>query len=414
MRRWARRWAVSAAALAAAGCPPAPPVAPAPAAPAELRVGLAVGAASLSLGGDAELLLTSQQRELLGSVPAGVQWTAVADSHGFHLVRPDGSRTPSLRHVAAVAVSEGRYVTVGGRRYRGRASLFRDAQGVTAVNHLDVDDYLAGVVGREIGARQPAERQAVLAQAVISRTYALRHRGRWESLGFDAFADVRDQVYLGVGAESEQVWDAVRATRGEVVRYRGAIIEAYYHSTCGYGTVAAEDAFRTARPQPYLRAVSDARPGGGYFCEASPRFRWREEWDAATLRTILSRTLPAVVPLGGDGLQRLVGAEVSRTTPSGRVAELRLVFAHGDARVAGADVRRVLKPAPDRDLWSTAFQLHATTAGGQLSRLVATGAGAGHGVGLCQWGAIGRARAGQAYRDILQTYYPGTRVERVY
>ena len=177
---------------------------------------------------------------------------------------------------------------------------------------------------------------------------------------------------------------------------------------------SVEDAFRTARPRPYLRAVSDARGGGGYYCDPSPRFRWREEWDAVTLRTILSRTLPTVVSLGGDGLQRIVGAVVSRTSGAGRVAELRIVFERGDARIAGADVRRVLRPTPDRELWSTAFQLQVTTAGGQVTRLVATGAGAGHGVGLCQWGAIGRARAGQSYRDILTTYYPGTKVERVY
>lgn len=415
MRHWAQRWAPSLIFLVGAGCPPAPSGPPLPATAPELRVGLGVGAGSVTLGGDAELLVTSQQRgELLGSIPAGTVWTVATDTAGFSLIRPDGTRTPALRNISAVAVTEGRYAATNGRRYRGRITVFRDVQGLTTVNQLDLDDYVAGVVGREIGPRQPAERQAVLVQAVISRTYAIANRGRWESLGFDAFADVRDQVYLGVGAESEQVWDAVRATRGEAVRYHGAIIEAFFHSTCGFSTVPVEDAFRSARPRPYLRAVSDAKGGGGYYCDPSPRFRWREEWDAATLRTILSRTLPTVVPLGGDGLQRIANAEVSRTTKSGRVAELRIVFERGEARVAGADVRRVLRPAPDRELLSTAFQLHVTASGGQVTRLVATGAGAGHGVGLCQWGAIGRARAGQSYRDILSTYYPGTKVERVY
>ena len=378
-------------------------------------MGLAVGAGSVTLGGDAELLVTSLQRgELLGSVPASTAWTVVADSAGMTLVRPDGERTSGLRSVSAVAVTEGRFLTTNGRRYRGRVTVFRDNQGLTLVNHLDLDEYVAGVVGREIGARQPGERQAVLAQAVVSRTYALANRGRWESLGFDAFADVRDQVYLGVGAETEQVWDAVNATRGEVVRYHGSIIEAFFHSTCGFSTAAVEEAFRSARPRPYLRAVSDAKRGGGYYCDPSPRFRWREEWDATSLRTILTRTLPAVMPVGGDGLQRIVNAEVTQKTRSGRVAELRLVFERGDTRVPGSEVRRVLRPAADRELLSTAFQLHVTSAGGRLTRLVATGAGSGHGVGLCQWGAIGRARAGTGYHDILTTYYEGTKVERVY
>jgi stage II sporulation protein D len=121
-----------------------------------------------------------------------------------------------------------------------------------------------------------------------------------------------------------------------------------------------------------------------------------------------------MVPLGGDGLQRIADLQVSRNTRTRRVAELRIVFEHGEARVPGAEVRNVLRPEPDRPLSSQAFQLSVTTRGGQVSRVVAAGAGAGHGVGLCQWGAIGRARAGQDYRRILATYYPGTSLERLY
>jgi stage II sporulation protein D len=105
--------------------------------------------------------------------------------------------------------------------------------------------------------------------------------------------------------------------------------------------------------------------------------------------------------------------EVTRTTRAGRVAELRIAFARGEVRVPGYEVRDVLR-RPDRPLWSAAFQLQVTHAAGEVTRLVATGAGSGHGVGMCQWGAIGRARAGQDHGRILETYYPGTRVDRIY
>jgi stage II sporulation protein D len=248
----------------------------------------------------------------------------------------------------------------------------------------------------------------------VSRSFALRNRGRWEAQGFDAWADVRDQVYAGVAGETPEVWEAVRQTRGEVLRYRGEIIEAYFHSTCGRSTAGVDEVFRTAATHPYLRPVSDAAGRGHYYDEISPHFRWREEWDGPQLRAILSRTLPAVMNTSGGGLQRITDLEVSRTTASGRVGELRIVFEHGAVQVPGSDVRAVLRPQPDQLLASAAFQLQVTKDGGQVTRVVALGTGWGHGVGFCQWGAVGRARAGQDYRAIATTYFPGTSLEHLY
>ncbi|MBI1967581.1 MAG: SpoIID/LytB domain-containing protein [Gemmatimonadetes bacterium] len=413
MRRWAKLGPASLLILAALGCPrPRPqPVGPEP----ELRIGLAIERREVALGGDGELFLTDDGNgQPVGHIPAGTTWTVVADSGALRVEPPDGTRSEPHRGISAVNVTEGRFAMVNGRRYRGRINVIRGTGGLTVMNRVPVESYVAGVVAGEIGARRPDEAAAVLSQAIVSRTFALRNRGRWEVLGFDAWADVRDQVYQGVAGETPAAWDAVRRTAGQVVRYRGELIDAYFHSTCGYRTAPAEEGFKTARPRPYLRAVSDASGGGHYYCDISPRFRWRAEWDGQKLRAILSRTLPAVMNVGGDGLQRIANVEVSRTTKSGRVGELRIVFEHGDVRVPGPDARAVLRPEADRQLLSAAFQLYVTTAGGEVTRLIAAGAGAGHGVGLCQWGAIGRARAGQDYRRILATYYPGTSLDRLY
>ena len=414
MRRWTTCALASAAAVAAAACP-RPSRGPAPAAEPELRVALAVGAASVTLGGDGEVFVTDDGNgQPVGSIPAGARWTVVPDSGRLRLLKPDGTGTELLRGIAAVNVTEDRFAMVNGRRYRGRIHVIAERGGLTLVNRVGVESYVAGVVGPEIGARRPNEEAAVLAQAIVSRSFALTNRGRWESLGFDAYADVRDQVYNGVTAEAPQTWEAVRRTAGLVLRYRGEIIDAFFHSTCGFSTAGVEEAFATSRTRPYLRPVSDGRGGGRYYCDISPRFRWREEWDGPKLRAILSRTLRGVMPLGGDGLQRITDVEVTRTTRSGRVGELRIVFERGDVRIPGADVRTILRPEVARILHSAAFEVTVTKDGGQVSRLVAAGAGAGHGVGLCQWGAVGRARAGQDYRRILSTYFPGTTIERIY
>jgi stage II sporulation protein D len=382
----------------------------------ELRVGLALGLSNVRLGGDGELFVTDDGNgQPVGAIAPGSVWTITVDSvSGFTLLRPDGTRTERHQGISAVNVTEGRFAMANGRRYRGRINVVRLASGLLLINRLPLESYLAGVLSQEMGPRRPDEREALLAQAVIARTFALRNRGRWEANGFDATADTRDQVYTGVDGETAQVWDALRATTGQVVRYRGKIIDAYYHASCGGRTAAVEDVFKSAQRQPYLRSVSDASGGGHSYCELAPHFLWREEWDAQTLRTILTRTLPAVMTVSGDGLQPITDVQITRTTSSGRVGELRVVFAHGDVRIAGTDVRSILRPAADRLLQSAAFRLSVTTDGGQVSRLVAQGNGAGHGVGFCQWGAIGRARAGQQYRDILTTYFPGTTVERLY
>ena len=424
MRPWANRAAASVAVWAALGCPGrVPRPAGAPAGEPELRIAIAVGGANASIGGpeSGELFISEAATGVpVGSVPAGVRWVVVPDSIDstrLRLIRPtiDTARSAALRGITVVNVTENRFAVANGRRYRGRITVTGGRGGLTVVNRVGIESYIAGVVGPEIGARRPDEIDAVLAQAVVSRSFALKNRGRWDAFGFDAYADTRDQVYLGVAVETNQVWDAVRRTAGQVLEYDGDVIDAYFHSTCGFSTAGVEEAFATARTRPYLRPVSDDRGGGHYYCDISPRFRWREEWDGPKLRAILSRTLATVMPLSGDGLPRITDVGVTRTTRSGRVGELRIVFERGDIRIPGPDVRAVLRPDADRMLSSAAFQLAVTRgAGGEVDRLVAVGAGSGHAVGMCQWGAIGRARAGQDYRKILSTYFPGTKIEKIY
>jgi peptidoglycan hydrolase-like amidase len=138
-------------------------------------------------------------------------------------------------------------------------------------------------------------------------------------------------------------------------------------------STASREAFATARTRPYLRPVSDDRGGGHFYCDSSPRFRWREEWDGPKLRAILSQTLAALMPSSGDSLQRITDVAVTRTTRSGRVGELRIVFERGDVRIPGTDVRSVLRPELDRQLSSAAFQLTVSKANGEVTRVVAAG-----------------------------------------
>ena len=137
------------------------------------------------------------------------------------------------------------------------------------INRVGLESYLLGVVSAEMGRRGPTEQAALRAQAIVSRTYALRNLGRWKAQGFDLAATVADQVYSGQGAETPEGRAAVVDTRGRVLTYAGAPIEAFFYSTCGGRTADGAEVFRgTARP--YLRSVRIRPPMGVLLQYLSP------------------------------------------------------------------------------------------------------------------------------------------------
>jgi stage II sporulation protein D len=277
-----------------------------------------------------------------------------------------------------------------------------------------MESYLLGVVSAEMGRRNPVEQEALRAQAVVSRTYALRNLRRWRREGFDLYGTVADQAYGGVAAETAEGRAAVSETRGRVLTYNGGLIEAFYFSTCGGRTAEGYEVFRGA-VRPYLRSVADLNESGSAYCSISPRYRWREEWSGDALRATLQRNLPPVAGPGIAAVGTVTDVRVTQRSASGRVEQLAIVLGGSEVRVDGhAKIRQVLRTPGGQLLRSTAFSLIATGAGRNVTNLVVDGMGAGHGVGLCQWGAVGRARAGQGYQQILAAYYPGTKLERRY
>jgi len=369
-----------------------------------------VDAARVTIGGEGAVAAVQSGDPAFG-VPAGQDVSIAADGHAL-VVR--GSSVSRYESLTFTSLDAGKFVTVDGKPYRGVIDVFTRDGAVTAVNRVPLEAYLQGVVTAEMGHRAPNEREALAAQAVASRTYALKNRGRFAADGFDLQASVTDQAYLGVAGETPEGIAAVRETTGEVLTYRGKLIDAFFHSTCGYSTAAPEEVFRTVRSTPYLRPVSDAKPGGGYYCDISPHFRWTVTWDGDTLLDILRKTVPAVLGIPASQLTGLSDVYVRRRGPSGRATEVRIKVQSGEIPVSGADLRQVFLTPDGRPLGSTAVTFTARQVGGHLAALVADGVGWGHGVGMCQWGAVGRARAGQDYRTILTTYFPGTSIARWY
>jgi stage II sporulation protein D len=313
-----------------------------------------------------------------------------------------------------------------GRAWRGALHVITspvDSASVTVINVVELEEYLAGVVPLEIGrGRQERDRAAVEAQAVAARTYAVAKLDARRARGFDLYADTRDQVYGGIAVEDPLASAAVAASAGLVLRHDGDLVDTFFHANCG-GHTAAKDAVWPVDPDPVLVGARDQRPDGRPWCADTRGAQWRQQWTWDELEAVMARSLPAYLDqargawaadafipsvAGADG--RVPGAlhdlSIAERSRDGRVAVLVVTTAHGVYRVRGGRSRWVLRTPSGSLLRSSWFDLDVA-AGRAVS---ATGRGYGHGLGLCQDGAVARARAGQDARAILAHYYPGARL----
>ncbi|MBM3264874.1 MAG: SpoIID/LytB domain-containing protein [candidate division Zixibacteria bacterium] len=340
--------------------------------------------------------------------PAGAKIEAFA---------PDGvSRGRYTGPVLVRPVRTGSRIWVSGREYRGLIEVRLDTKGtLTVVNEVDVENYLRGVVPAEIGKLDEEKIDAARAQAVAARTYALAHRGRRQSLGFDVFASIEDQVYRGYGTEAPVVDRAIAETRGIVASYQGKMIETYYSSTCGGHTESIAEGWKTD-PVPYLRNVKDKGRGRGDFCSASPWYRWTETWDREALEGILTASMAVFTGRKEEDL-KLKDIRIRKRSKSGRVSVLEIRTAQGVTRFEGDKVRSVLRRTAEGTppLRSTLFSLNIQRDWrGRPDIVVAKGSGYGHGIGMCQMGAIVMASRGYRFDQILRHYYRDIDLKRIY
>jgi stage II sporulation protein D len=330
--------------------------------------------------------------------------------------RDNGSETSRYSGSFIVrSTTPGTLIQYEGKRYRGDILVLPTDTGMLIINRLAVESYLRGVVPLEIGDRKPGEEAAVQAQAVAARSYSYVHMAEAKGRAFDMYGSVQDQVYGGADAEKPIADDAVAATRDMVVRYAGRIISTPYHSTCGGSTAGVQEVWWREPDQPYLQPVSDRIPGtNNFYCDPSPRFKWNATFPKEALRATLEKYLAQYSSGPGGSIGAVTGVRVEGRTRSDRVSALTIQTTRGNYLVRGNDIRFVLRSPAGAILNSTYFTAGTTTdASGDVAELTLNGGGNGHGIGMCQWGAIGRARAGQSYRTILTTYYPGTTVGRI-
>ncbi len=345
----------------------------------------------------------------LGEADAAL-WVEVEGDGGFVVEGVEHERAPNTR-------------AREDRAYHGRLYVTLDAQGALAAIHgVSLEELLRGLVPSEMPGS--SHLQALEAQAVTARSNVLAQIGtRHLTDPFMLCAEVHCQAYRGDAARTARSDEAVRATRGEALFGRAdrTLVDAVYSAMCG-GHGEDNDQVWGNAPNPSLRGLPDLPPDEAArwtrgladearlraFLAAAPdgwcrrpaaarkdRYRWERRFGQAELDA-------ALAPLGVGRVRALA---VRARGVSGRARVLEVDGDAGRAEIAGElKIRRLLGNLPsamfvvDRDGAATVLR----------------GGGWGHGAGMCQWGAVGRAEAGQGYREILRAYFSGAEVAKVY
>ncbi len=307
-----------------------------------------------------------------------------------------------------VEVTSSGLVLVDGKVYRGKVFVVEGGNALWVINVVDIESYLKGVVPLEIGGGRKEIYEALKAQAVAARTYALAHILAGKGQPYDVECTVMDQVYGGAGAEQPLTNKAVDDTRGEVILYRGRLIEAKFFSTCGGRTAYCEDVWDT-KPVPYLRSRRDSKGlGGEAFCKDSPHFRWTISYPRHKFFSLVQTNLAKIYGIPVEKVGRVTRVRVKKRDRSQRVKALEVRTTRGKFVVKKGRVRELLGDKCGI-LKSTYFWIRT-----KGDSVIIEGRGFGHGVGMCQWGAMGMAKRGYIYRDILRHYYRGVIVRKIY
>ena len=280
-------------------------------------------------------------------------------------------------HLEKIGAMEGDLLVMG-TKYTGNITVWKSEEGLYVVNEIPIEEYIKDVVAVEVS--PDWDKEALKAQAVVTRTYAVYQKMTNGNGIYDIASSVIHQVYKGNNPDA-RVSAAVEETKNEVLTFDGKPIASFYHSTCGGKTENPEEVF--GKSYPFLHSVETG-------CTLSPYALWERSIPAAEIEKALN-------------IKEIKKIMTKSFTSTNRVKQLDIVHSSGITTVNATDLRKALGWSR---LPSTNFAIS-----GDGDPFVFEGKGYGHGVGLCQWSTLQMAREGSKYRDILSFFYPGTSIQ---
>lgn len=305
------------------------------------------------------------------------------------------------------------------KSYRNSLKIKQKRDNLICYNYLTLEEYVAGVVPNEMPYTYPPE--ALKAMAVVARTFVIANINRHGKEGYDICPTVHCQVYEGIVTETNETNEAVNKTAAEYITYNGKYAYATFHASCGGVLEDVEKVWPAHKPVGYLRAsfdqldqdaeidLSDEENFKNFinnpppsFCKDVPRYRWKEKYTKGELEKLLNESLPVILENKNAYFGDLVDIVVAERTKHGRIQVLKII---GTVRtyILYKDGLRWMTSAGrigTGGLQSTLFYIEKDG-----DNFIFCGGGWGHGVGMCQSGAQGMAKAGYDYKDIIMHYY---------
>ncbi len=351
-----------------------------------------------------ETIILYNENKETAIVKKGNVLTFSPDGGNINLIISD--RTFNGRYFELKGYKANNMISYNGKEYRGYLKIISDENSVKVINRISLEDYLKGVVPAEMPIG-PGESyfQALKAFTICARTYAVMKMGNNNSL-FDVYLDTRDQVYSGADAENPLSNKAVNETKNLILAYEGKPAIVFYSAACGGHTEDASNVFK-GTDEPYLKGITDGDPPN---CSIEPHFNWTEKYPA---KIFIDRLNSAGYINNNNYF--LKDVKVESRFMSGRVNDLQIILVsdNGDKKIInvnGNNIRSIIKTADGRHiLRSTMFNIYLNNNG----EVIIDGKGNGHGVGLCQWGAINLSVEGKNYKQILSYYFPGTEIQEL-
>ena len=298
-----------------------------------------------------------------------------------------------------------------GHTYSGSVTFQRASDtSVHLINTLLLEKYLSGVVPSEIPSTQSDNYEAIKAQAICARTYALNKIAENGNADYDLESTIADQVYDGLDRQTALADQAIEETRGVVITFNGQAATVYYHSTCGGRLESAENVW-PGKTISYLAEGSDT-VSDIYSCSVSPYFRWLETRSFSELDSLfqLKYQKGHLKKAVQDTTELNLNLQIMKRNSSGRVSDLRITYGDTSVILSRYEIRHFFKDKNGKSLPSNLFYLSQP----DDSTLTIHGGGFGHGVGMCQYGALYMASHGFIHYHIISKYFPGTKLVRRY